>query len=305
MSTRRALKRLAESGLLRSGAATLSLHARRGQSLILAYHDIVPDGAVPVGDVSLHLSQAHFAAQLDALARTHDVMPLHAILGNSQTGGSRPRVAITFDDAYHGAVTVGVAELERRAMSATIFVPPGLLGGREFWWDALSPASTGTLDPAVRRRSLGELAGKGDLILEDARRTDRPLRVLPLSARSATEEELCRAAAVKGVTLGSHTWSHPNLSALGAAELDDELRRPLTWLRERFEGVTPYLTYPYGLYSLTVQNAARSAGYAAALCIDGGWVRSSTQDPFAIPRLDVPSGISQDGFCLRVAGLTS
>jgi peptidoglycan/xylan/chitin deacetylase (PgdA/CDA1 family) len=128
---------------------------------------------------------------------------------------------------------------------------------------------------------------------------------MPPHARSATEEELCSAAAVAGISLGSHTWSHPNLAALGAAELDDEMRRPLEWLRERFEGIVPYLTYPYGLFSSAVQEAARGAGYLAALRIDGGWVRRDALDMFAAPRLDVPSRVSLAGFRLRVAGLCS
>lgn len=299
------LKRLAESALVWSGAASVSRRGRRSRSLILAYHDIVPNGTEPAGDGSLHLGQTRFAAQLDALARTHDIVPLRAIIDGPAGTGRRPRAAITFDDAYHGAVTAGVAELARRGLPATIFVPPGLLGGQQFWWDVLSAPASGALDPTIRAHALSDLAGQGDRILEDAARVGAPRHTLPPHVRSATEEELGRAAAVPGIALGAHTWSHPNLAALDAAELDAELGGPLVWLRQRFEGVLPYLTYPYGLYTLAVQRAARAAGYSAALRIDGGWVPSSGVDPFAVPRLDVPAGVSADGFHLRAAGLVS
>ena len=85
------------------------------------------------------------------------------------------------------------------------------------------------------------------------RRHPRALEVgrdarLPAYACSATESELTGVAAVAGITFGSHTWSHPNLAALEAQPLDAELHRPLAWLRERYEGVLPVLTYPYGLH---------------------------------------------------------
>lgn len=286
-----------------SGAPRVALALHRSRTLILAYHAIIPNGETPAGDASLHLPQAQFAAQLDALARTHDVVPLATALAPPPARATRPRVAVTFDDAYEGAVSAGVAELVHRGMPATIFVPPGLLGGQRFWWDVLAPPGGGELDPALRHRALIEWRGQGDVILRalggDGRSTSGPVY-----ARSAAIEELDRIAALPGIRLGSHTWSHPNLAVLDARTLEDELRRPLAWLRERYERVLPVLTYPYGLQSEAVQHAAAAAGYDAALCIDGGWI-AQTRKPFAMPRMDVPSAVSEPGFRLRVSGVLS
>ena len=305
MPVRREVKRLAEHALAWSGVPWLSARARRHATLILAYHDIVPHGAVRGGDASLHLPQAQFADQLDALARTHDVVPLDVALGGGAPARSRPRAAITFDDAYYGAVTAGVEELARRALPATIFVPPGLLGGQPFWWDVLAPAGDAGLDAGVRARALATLTGTPRTHHANARRTPATRPPLPSHVRSATEEELSRAAATPGIALGSHTWSHPNLAALDEPELGDELARPLAWLRERYDGVVPVLTYPYGLFSPRVQHAARAAGYEAALRIDGGWLVRGRHDAFDLPRLDVSSGVSAAEGRLRVAGVLS
>ena len=143
---RRGLKHLVERGLVWSGAPRAALVSHRSRTLILAYHAIVPTDESPAGDASLHLPQAKFAAQLDALARTHDVVPLADALAPPLASTTRPRVAVTFDDAYQGAVRAGVLELVRRGMPATIFVPPGLLGGQRFWWDVLAPANGGELE---------------------------------------------------------------------------------------------------------------------------------------------------------------
>lgn len=300
---RRRLKHLLEHGLVWSGAPRVALVSRRSRTLILAYHAIVPAGEPPAGDASLHLPQAKFAAQLDALARTHEVVPLADALGPSPARATRPRVAVTFDDAYQGAVSAGVHELVRRGMPATIFVPPGLLGGQRFWWDLLAPADGGALDPRLRHRALTEWRGQAETILKALGKDDRASSG-PAYACSATEDELDRVAAQPGIAFGSHTWSHPNLTALDATTLGDELQRPLAWLRERYDRVLPVLTYPYGLQSDAVQHAAAAAGYDAALCIDGGWV-DEPRRLFAMPRMDVPAAVSQAGFELRVSGVVS
>jgi hypothetical protein len=76
MSLRRYVKSTIEHGALWSGLPRIMRRKRRGDVLVLAYHNIVPTGQIVAGDRSLHLTQARFAEQLDALMRTHDVIPL-------------------------------------------------------------------------------------------------------------------------------------------------------------------------------------------------------------------------------------
>ena len=301
MPARALLKTAVEQGLLRSGLPGISGRLRRADVLILAYHNVTPRGERAVGDSSLHLSRSAFAAQLDALLETNEVVSLESALSGGSATHGRARVAITFDDAYRGAVLAGVEELVARSLPATIFVPPALLNDGIFWWDALTPAGMPGLAPAVREDALQRMAGKGSAILV-ARAGSEPHRIPP-HARGASEEELRRAAGQPGISLASHTWSHPNLTALAPVELEEELARPLAWLRERFAGVLPFISYPYGLSSPAVERAAASAGYEAALRIDGGWLRAGSQNRYAIPRLNVPSGISDAGFRLRCSGL--
>jgi peptidoglycan/xylan/chitin deacetylase (PgdA/CDA1 family) len=294
------LKQALERTLLATGVASLLGHAAPRGSLVLAYHNIVPHGEPPGGDRSLHLSQRDFATQLDILQREVDVVPLTELL-EPATKGSRPRVAISFDDAYRGAVTVGVEVLRTRSLPATIFVPPAFLGGRSFWWDAAADPVSG-LSQAARAHALETCAGQDDLVRAWAASTGLSLQAPPAHAVAASEEELQRALEYPGLTLGSHTWSHPNLTRLNDAELADELTRPLGWLRERFLRVIPWLTYPYGLTDGRVERAAERAGYEAALCVDGGWLGPSPSR-YSLPRFNVPAGLSAAGFRLRLAGL--
>lgn len=303
MDPRARVKWAVERGLLLSGIPRAARWRRRGEVLVLAYHDVVPHGAARVGDRSLHLPQAAFARQLDLLAATHDVIPLEQALARGALRSSRPSAVVTFDDAYRGAVTAGVEELAGRGLPATIFVPPSYVGDGVFWWDLLATDGAGEVPPALRARALGELAGRAESIFARVGRGAAAPATIPSHARCASEDELRRAVAVPGITLASHTWSHPNLAALAPEELDAELRRPLAWLRERFDAVLPVLTYPYGLASPAVEHAAEAAGYEAALRIDGGWLPRAPHHRYALPRLDVPSGLSPHGFRLRSAGL--
>ncbi len=292
---RNAAKAVAERILQRSGPASLGRVSRRGRRLVLAYHNIVPDGHAAGGDRSLHLPQQLFAAQLDTVMRRHEVVPLPELLETSAEASRRGRVAITFDDAYRGAVTAGTQELAKRGLPATIFVTPHFLGGGSFWWDVLPDIP--------RERALQEFRGVNAAVREWALRERFTHIGVDDHSTAASEEEL-RAATERGsITLGSHTWSHPNLSRLHGDELMEELERPLHWLRERFARVIPWLTYPYGLSSATVEQAAASVGYDAALRISGGWIPRRAGNLYSLPRLNVPAGISLSGFDLRLSGL--
>src|SRR5690606_1975386 len=106
--------------------------------------------------------------------------------------------------------------------------------------------------------------------------------------------------------LESHTWSHCSLAALEDGELEVELTRPLRWLKQTFpHAAIPCISYPYGLNSPLVRRKAAEAGYTAGLLVEGGVLTRSGLDPYALPRLNVPAGVSVNGFTLRTSGLLS
>ena len=289
-------KRVAERIAVTGRLTRLALRARRGEVLVLGYHNIVPDGEPMIGDRSLHLPQRQFAAQLDALVRTHDVIPLEELLGE---GGatSRPTAAITFDDGYRGAMTAGVAELVQRGLPGTVFIPPAYIGDGAFWWDALEiPAGGG-----FREHALTACRGEEATVRAEASRRGFATRELPPHARCVTLAELRQAA--RHLTVGSHTWSHANVATLDDDALGREMARPLGWLREHVATAIPWLAYPYGRSSPAAEQAATRVGYAGSLLISGGWTTRPPRSVQAVPRLDVPGEVSLDGFALRIAGL--
>jgi peptidoglycan/xylan/chitin deacetylase (PgdA/CDA1 family) len=294
----RLLKTMAETALLQSGAAGLARWRHRADALVLAWHNVVPDDARFDGDASLHITRSRFAAQLDLLRATHDIVPLAEVLDAAPAG--RPRIAITFDDAYVGTLTCGMEEVRRRGLPATLFVPPAFLGGRSFWWDALADA--GSVEAAARQHVLGVLGGQDDRARRWATDEGRVVRTPPDYACAAGEDLLRRAVDAGGLTLASHTWSHVNLTGVTDDVLREELERPIAWLAQRFPSAQPWISYPYGLVDERVEVAAARAGYTRGFSLDGRWLNGSDR-ALRLPRLNIPAGVSPAGFALRAAGV--
>jgi len=295
------VKTLIERLAVDTGLVRLVAGLGPGRPLILAYHNVVPDALPPVGDRSLHLPRAIFVEQLEQLAATCEIVPLSEIA--RPAGRGRRRVAITFDDAYRGAVTVGVPELVRRGMPATIFVAPAFVDDGAFWWDAL--ASEAGLATEVRQHALDALGGDDAAIRAWAVEAGVPATTPPPVCRVATVEEMTAASAFDGLAFGSHTWSHRNLSRLDHGAVPDELARPLLWLRARFARVSTWLAYPYGIGGPpALEGLLREIGYSGGLLVSGGGLPpASRADPFRVPRLNVPAGLSRRGLAIRLAGL--
>jgi peptidoglycan/xylan/chitin deacetylase (PgdA/CDA1 family) len=293
-------KRPLETMLGSSGVTWITRHRLRGKRLILAYHGIMPAGAHAAGQHALFIPQREFAAQLDMLSGVVDVVSL---LQLDEEGDGRPRVAITIDDGYKGAVCEGVHELVKRSLPATIFVAPGRLDGNIFWWDALSEA-TGELNDRVRDHALHSLAGSDERIREWAARAALPISTdLPPYARAATKAELRAGLNNPGITIASHSWSHANLASLGTQQISAELASSREWLEAEFPGKTiDWLAYPYGLDSSAAHRALAASSYTGALRIFGGWHTSRTLSRFARPRLNVSASLSVAGLRARVLG---
>jgi peptidoglycan/xylan/chitin deacetylase (PgdA/CDA1 family) len=293
----RHFKTVIEQGVLLTGFAGFSRRRNRQRALVLLYHNVIPEGTKPAGELSLHLPLEDFRRHLDHLDRSCDVVPLEALVDEVAPSKGRVRVAITFDDAYVGALTVGVPELVRRGMPATIFVPPGLFG-RRTWWDVVASQTMGEMPEARRTDLLTRLGGNWEAILGSG---DGMPGHLP---EIAEESQVLHAAALPGITIGSHTWMHPNLSVISPDNLHTELARSMDWLRTRFPGRMPLVSYPYGLSSPSVEAAASAVGYRAGFLAGGGWLPPAVADGlFRLPRYNVPAGLSLNGFRIRLSGL--
>lgn len=298
------MKSLAERVLTGSGVSRLYRRLNRRTMAVLAYHNVLPDGVSRDGDVGLHIPRRRFARHLDRLRDTHRIVPLTEIL-RPDPGDGPPRAAITFDDAYRGALTVGLEELRSRGLPATVFVAPGLLGDRIFWWDRLGSWLERPPPDELREHVLTALEGRHDRFEEWAGPRGVAPAELPPPYRTVTEDELAAAATDPLLDVASHGWSHANLARLPREELATELSRSKKRLEEIAGRCVPFLAYPYGRTSEAVGRAALRR-YRAAFVVDGGPVPCGSGldgRRHELPRISVPGGASPANLELRTSGV--
>lgn len=109
----------------------------------------------------------------------------------------------------------------------------------------------------------------------------------PRPGRMLTWRQIHDTAA-KGVEIGAHSHTHPQLDQLSNEQLSQELRTSKALLEERMGDLMPELglAYPFGYSSARVRRAAQAAGYKYA-CAVGNALSSPAPDLFALPRLTV------------------
>lgn len=121
----------------------------------------------------------------------------------------------------------------------------------------------------------------------------------PKSGRRMMNGEELRALAQAGLELGAHTVTHPDLSRLDA----EACLKEMTESKDAVEEITgePVRTfaYPFGHYGPAAMQAARAAGFEAAVtCVNrGSW------DPFELKRTLVTGRDGLGSFLARVSGI--
>ena len=109
------LKSLIVKLLSYSKIANLKLKFYR-QDIVLLYHSIERTPS----DYPFSVSQENFKAHLDMLSNYFEIVPIDKLVN---TPGQKPRVALTFDDAYDDFYTSAFPVLQERQLCATVFVP--------------------------------------------------------------------------------------------------------------------------------------------------------------------------------------
>ena len=143
------------------------------------------------------------------------------------------------------------------------------------------------------------------MILDRARSLGNPCLPLPGLYCPASSRELEAVLQDATVSVGSHTWSHVNLTTIPASEAEVELERSYSWVKDRISVGPIMVSYPYGAFAKRLEVRLRESGYEFGLLIRGGAAPSADlpSGSFKIPRLNVPRGISAEGFRARLAGI--
>jgi peptidoglycan/xylan/chitin deacetylase (PgdA/CDA1 family) len=106
-----------------------------------------------------------------------------------------------------------------------------------------------------------------------------------------------------GMTIGSHTMTHPNLPNAGLAAASQELRASKCRLEQEIGAPVTMFSYPNGgaerYLTPEVQQAVREAGYAAATTSRNAFAQPGS-DLYALERIEVEERLADLLFALEV-----
>lgn len=117
--------------------------------------------------------------------------------------------------------------------------------------------------------------------------------------RIMTAEEL-RSLSERGVEIGAHTVTHPDVTALSFEETLDEMSRSRADLSAITGTDVSSFAYPYGRADEEAIRAAAAAGFRAACRVSG---EGSWQEPLNLPRQDMGNSSGYIGLLLKRHGL--
>ena len=115
--------------------------------------------------------------------------------------------------------------------------------------------------------------------------------------RPAGVRELIRA----GWEIGAHTLTHPDLTALDAARLEEEVAGSRAAIQRQFKVPVNFFCYPSGRYNQAVIAAVQRAGFLGATTTRYGLARPSELYTLARVRVNGSDGLS--GFAAKMEAI--
>ena len=238
---------------------------------ILTYHRVAPlTGSTTLDPRSVSVTPEGFARQMSHLARYYRVVSMSEVLEAVEGAIPLPKrsVLITFDDAYVDFAKHVWPILQSLRLPATLFVPTAYASDpcRAFWWDRLYCAFKNTTNRELRGTALGAISlrtpeerNRGLRTLQD-HVTTLPhaegmelvdevctrLGAISMDSRSVLSWDQLRDLKKLGLTLGSHTRTHPIMTQLPPEQIRAEVSGSQQDLRSETGSVLPIFCYPNG-----------------------------------------------------------
>ena len=292
--------KLSLSGLFYYSGAYSVVKKKDPLPLVLAYHSI---NKVRLKPLEIEQEAGNFEKQVLFLKKNFYMLSLSEFLGCMNGGRAYPRnsVLMTFDDGYRDNYTNAFPVLKANGVPAAIFISTAPIEtGEPLFFDALRYAVMSTSRHILDLTCFGlkkYLLEKSDEVsvawvireitqaskgMDNSRKSE--LTGFIYGRLGLDYEELKRKRlylswdeisemAGGGIEFGSHTVTHPRLSALDPEVCSSELVNSKRIIEERTGRPVKTLAYPFGgklEFNESVEKAAREAGYECAFSLCRG-----------------------------------
>jgi peptidoglycan/xylan/chitin deacetylase (PgdA/CDA1 family) len=250
----------------------------------LTYHRIVQREHDPESTPGMiSATQERFDAQVRFLARHYEPVALEQVLRGVRQRTNLPRraVLITFDDGYRDFATAAWPILKRYQVPATLFVPTAY------------PDRLTLRNEEERRASFLTIRARlKGLLHDDAMQlVDRLCADLGGSREHENSTILSwqalRALASEGVSLASHTHTHPLLNRISRQQVRTEVATSIRTLEREIGPAFPVVSYPNGAHDDAVLDVLRQCGVELGFTQLPGHNDLSACDPLRICRINV------------------
>jgi peptidoglycan/xylan/chitin deacetylase (PgdA/CDA1 family) len=277
-----------------------------GKVLILMYHRVVPRSEVEDSFVQpgMYVTPETFESHLRFLTAHFELLAFDELVARWDDGIWDPSArycTITFDDGWLDNYRYAYPLLRSYGVPASIFLPTDLVGTDRWLWSDRLGCLLHRFQSVKGRRASEEI----DSIIEHAKTLPDAARErfilglqnvlavrLPEGRRFLNWDE-AREMSRHRIEFGSHSCTHAILPRLAGAALERELRRPLDMLDEQGVNRIPVLGYPNGDHDDVVVDAARTAGYQAAVTTRPGAESTRPADLLRLRRIGVHEDVSR------------
>ena len=318
----------AKTALLRMGGyAALRRLVPSRDLAILRYHAICGSEGYEYADPLICVTPENFEQHVAYLTSAYNVMRLEdaARALVERTPLPANAVAITFDDGYADNL-LAARILAKYGASATFYLTAGCLAGGEPFWPV-------ELRYLVRGLPAGQIrltAGPAQVSLDLTGVTDRNFAVKqltkvfkshPIAVRDELRRQLREQSRLTetprvmltwdevremhrlGMTIGSHTLTHPNLPNAGLVSARQELIASRHRLEQEISAPVTMFSYPNGgaerYLTPAVQQIVREVGYTAATTSRNAFAHAES-DLYALERIEVEERVEDLAFALEV-----
>jgi len=305
----------------------------RRMPLVVGYHRVVEDfrTAAARSIPPMLISAQTFERQLDWIGSRFDFITLDDVAAWAEGAHrfGRPAAAITFDDGYADVYQHAFPILRRKGIPAAVFVVTDrvdtsslqtydalyllLSGAFSRWRDprrylvgllldleipvpVLRKVDSAARDPLWATWALVENLPQTEMgrVIE-ALRAEVEIPASDMEELRTVSWEMLHEMSRAGVTVGSHTRTHPFLVREGWKKVVDETLGSRRELERRLGRPVEHFAYPSGAFNTGVVNAVAQAGYRCAYT-------SCRHRDARHPALTIPRRLWWENSCLDAFG---
>lgn len=241
------------------------------------------------------ISPEVFEGQLIEINNKYKIISLDDFFRNSIP---RNAAMLTFDDGYKDFYTNVFPILQKYKIPATIFLIADFVGSEKVFWrhellNAIFNTRTDSFDGfrlvndkdkiAFFDYALSELnkvsQNEKEHYIENIKKC---LGYKKIASNNLSWSEV-NEMKENGVSVGSHTMTHPILTKIPLNRIKEEILNSKIKIEEKIKKSVKAFAYPYGIYDDEIENIVKSAGYSCAFTTNDK-TNSLNDDLFALGR---------------------